>query len=86
MAAETNHLPLLATVVEEVTGVPAAEVRSDCDLIEDLGLDSLSVVEVVFETQKRLATEIPDEGLAGVRTVHDLLQVVDLAVNGSATP
>ena len=46
-------------------------------VISDLGIDSLGMLEIVGSMERQLKIQIPDEALAGIQTVRDLLEVVD---------
>jgi acyl carrier protein len=46
-------------------------------VISDLGIDSLGMLEIVGSMERQLKIQIPDEALAGIETVRDLLEVVD---------
>ncbi|MFE7133461.1 phosphopantetheine-binding protein [Streptomyces sp. NPDC057638] len=73
---EKSALQYVAETIEEVTGVPVSEVAPEKALVDDLGIDSLSMVEIAFTLQKEVGGEIPDEELAGVRTVADLVNLL----------
>ncbi|MGV9381901.1 acyl carrier protein [Nonomuraea sp. NPDC003707] len=73
---QQEYLSILAECVEEVAGVAASEVRPEKSFTEDLGLDSLAMVEVCFATQDSTGVEIPDEALADIKTVQDFLDYV----------
>jgi acyl carrier protein len=49
----------------------------DATLISELGIDSLGMLEIVGTMERQLAIQIPDEALAGIRSVTDLLAVVE---------
>lgn len=74
--AEQQGLPLLSSLVEQVAGVPAPDVQPDRVLIDDLGLDSLALVAVVFAIEERTGASIGEERLVSVRTVQDLLDLM----------
>ena len=68
----------------EVFGNAAAHVsdRSVVGLDEGteiwaLGLDSLGMFEVVGELERQLGVQLPDDQLVGLRTVRDLIDVVE---------
>jgi len=50
-----------------------AQIRPDSRLIEDLGADSLDVVEIVMQLEETFGIEITDEQAESVRTVSELL-------------
>ncbi|HHY07604.1 MAG: acyl carrier protein [Lawsonella sp.] len=66
----------LAEIVEEVTGVEPAEVTLDKKLVDDLDIDSLSMVEIAVQTEDKYGIEIPDEKMKGLRTVRDVVQFI----------
>jgi len=45
-------------------------------VISDLGIDSLGMLEIVGSMERQLKIQIPDDQLAGINTVKDLLEVV----------
>ncbi|MBR8743443.1 acyl carrier protein [Nocardiopsis sp. MG754419] len=71
----TDPLILFQRAIEDVTGIPAAEVAPEKTLAEDLELDSLSLVEVVFALQKATGCALPEEELVEANTVEDLVRI-----------
>lgn len=45
--------------------------------IASLGIDSLGMLEIIGSLERELRIQIPDESLAGIVTVKDLLNAVD---------
>ncbi len=76
MATNEEILPDLASIVEEVAGVDAAEVTSEKSFVDDLDIDSLSMVEIAVQTEDKYGVKIPDEDLAGLRTVGDVVAYI----------
>jgi len=62
----------LATVLEQVAGVDPAEVTMDKTLAEDLDLDSLAMVEVTVAVEDSFGIKVPEDAVAGFRTVGDV--------------
>ena len=50
---------------------------SEATVISELGIDSLGMLEIVGAMERQLKIQIPDESLAGIQTVKDLLNVVE---------
>jgi acyl carrier protein len=50
---------------------------SETTVISELGIDSLGMLEIVGSMERQLKIQIPDESLAGIQTVKDLLNVVE---------
>ncbi|MDQ1437893.1 MAG: acyl carrier protein [Acidimicrobiaceae bacterium] len=70
---------ILGTVREvavEVLGVEADAVVESASLKDDLGADSLDLVEVVMALEERLDITIPEEDLEGIKTVGQAVDVV----------
>lgn len=45
--------------------------------IAELGIDSLGMLEIIGSLERELKIQIPDESLAGITTVRDLLNAVE---------
>ena len=61
----------IAEIIEEVTGIEPSEVTIEKSFVDDLDIDSLSMVEIAVQTEDKYGVKIPDEDLAGLRTVGD---------------
>jgi acyl carrier protein len=66
----------LAEIIDEVAGVPADEVTPEKSFVEDLDIDSLSMVEIAVAAQDKFGVEIPDEQLKDLKTVQDVINFV----------
>ena len=60
-------------VIEQLDCDPA-EVKEDSRFIEDLGADSLDVVELVMALEEKFDIEIPDEDAEKILTVSDAIK------------
>jgi acyl carrier protein len=70
----------LAEIVEEIAGVPADEVTPEKSFVDDLDIDSLSMVEIAVAAQDKFGVEIPDEQLKDLKTVQDVVNFVSKGV------
>ena len=59
-------------IVEEL-GVEREKLTSEASFMEDLGADSLDIVELVMEFEKEFNIDIPDEDAEKLRTVGDAI-------------
>ncbi|MCA9589453.1 MAG: acyl carrier protein [Myxococcales bacterium] len=50
---------------------------AEATVISELGIDSLGMLEIIGSMERQLKIQIPDESLAGIQTVHDLLDAVE---------
>ena len=66
----------LAEIVDEIAGVPADEVTPEKNFVDDLDIDSLSMVEIAVAAQDKFGVEIPDEQLKDLKTVQDVVNYV----------
>jgi len=54
---------------------------SEQTVISELGIDSLGMLEIVGSMERQLKIQIPDESLAGIQTVKDLIELVEKRQN-----
>jgi acyl carrier protein len=66
----------LAAIVEEVAGVDAAEVTPEKSFVDDLDIDSLSMVEIAVQAEDKFGVKIPDDELANLKTVGDAVNYI----------
>ncbi|MFC7342090.1 acyl carrier protein [Saccharopolyspora griseoalba] len=66
----------LATIVEEVAGVDAADVTTEKSFVDDLDIDSLSMVEIAVQAEDKFGVKIPDDELANLKTVGDAVDYI----------
>ena len=69
----------LAEIVNEVAGVDTADVQLDKSFVEDLDVDSLSMVEVVVAAEEKFGVSIPDEQVKNLKTVGDAVAFIERA-------
>jgi len=73
---EQEILSGLAEIVDEVAGVPAADVQLDKSFTDDLDVDSLSMVEVVVAAEEKFGVKISDDDVKNLRTVGDAVSYI----------
>jgi len=66
----------LATIVNEVAGVPVEDVQPDKSFVDDLDIDSLSMVEVVMAAEDKWGVKIPDSEVKNLKTVGDAVSFI----------
>ena len=64
-------------IVVEQLGVDAADVNIDSTFIDDLGADSLDIVELIMAFEEEFSVEIPDEVAEKIKTVKDAVELID---------
>jgi acyl carrier protein len=66
----------LAAIVEEIAGVAAADVTPEKSFVDDLDIDSLSMVEIAVQAEDKFGVKIPDDELANLKTVGDAVNYI----------
>jgi acyl carrier protein len=61
-------------------GVERDKLTDDANFIEDLGADSLDIVELVMEFEKEFNIDIPDEDAEKLKTVGDAMAYLNQKV------
>ena len=70
MAANTDKVK---DIIEKELGVEREKLVDSASFIDDLGADSLDIVELVMEFEKEFNIDIPDEEAEKLRTVGDAI-------------
>ncbi len=70
----------LRAIVAEQLGVDLADVTSNADILDDLGADSLDVVEMMMSIEDAFDIEVPDQELEAMRTIGDVERYVTAAL------
>lgn len=64
-------------IIVEQLGVNADQVTAEAKFIEDLGADSLDIVELVMALEEEFGNEIPDEQAEKLLTVGDVVKYIE---------
>ena len=64
------------TAVATVTGMTAAELRPDTELVIDLCLDSLGMFELVIDLEEVYDLKISDEDIDRIHTIDDIINYI----------
>ena len=64
-------------IVVEQLGVEADDVTIESTFIDDLGADSLDIVELIMAFEEEFSIEIPDEAAEKIKTVQDVVNYID---------
>lgn len=73
--------PRVLEIVAEQLSLPVEEVRPESSFIDDLGADSLDIVELIMEMEEEFGTEIPDEDIEKMNVVQDVISYVSKKVS-----
>lgn len=70
-------LEKVKVILAEQFDVDESELTNDTDLQEDLGADSLDVVDLLMSIEDEFEIEIPDEEIENIRTVGELVSYIE---------
>lgn len=65
------------SIITDQLGVGEDEIKPESSFIEDLGADSLDIVELVMAMEEEFEVEIPDEEAENIKTVGDAINYVN---------
>ncbi|MGZ8305976.1 MAG: acyl carrier protein [Allosphingosinicella sp.] len=75
MSSETSDR--VKKIVVEHLGVEAEKVTEEASFIDDLGADSLDIVELVMAFEEEFGVEIPDDAAEKISTVKDAIDYIE---------
>ena len=65
------------SIIVDQLGVDADQVKSEASFTDDLGADSLDIVELVMAFEEEFGIEIPDEDAEKIGTVQDAVSYIE---------
>ena len=74
--SEQDTFEKVKSIVVEQLGVDEKEVKMDAAYIDDLGADSLDIVELIMAFEEEFDVEIPDEDAQNIKTVKDVIDYI----------
>ena len=70
-------LEKVKAILAEQFDVEEDKVTADTDLQEDLGADSLDVVDLLMSIEDEFGVEVPDEEIENIKTVGSLVSYIE---------
>ncbi len=74
--SEAEILEGLGEIVNEIVGLDVEDVQADKAFVDDLDIDSLSMVEVIVAAEERFGVKIPDDEVKKLKTVGDAVSFI----------
>jgi acyl carrier protein len=73
----TNIEAKVKSIIADQLGVSEDEIKEGSSFIEDLGADSLDIVELVMAMEEEFEIEIPDEEAENIKSVGDAVNYIN---------
>ena len=68
---------MVEKIIAETLKIDINSIKDECKLVEDLGADSLNIVELVMEIEDKYDLSVSDEDAENIFTVADIKQYVE---------
>jgi acyl carrier protein len=66
----------IAKILSDQLGIPQSKITLDSNIVEDLGADSLDVVELLMTLEDNTGKTIPDDKVSDLKTVGDIVEIL----------
>lgn len=78
-----NTADKVKEIISQQLDVDPGQIKEESQFIEDLGADSLAIVELVLAFEEQFEIEIPDEDTEKIRTVGDAVSYIESRTNSN---
>ncbi len=75
------ELEMLKKFVSEILVVDIREIKPESSFVDDLGADSLDLLQIVMGMEEKFNVKIPEEDLTGIVTVQDAIDRIEVLTN-----
>lgn len=65
------------SIICEQLDLEEDKVTMDSNILEDLGADSLDIIDLIMSFEDEFDIEVPDEEIEGIKTVGDLVKYIE---------
>ena len=72
-----NTIEKVKKIIADQLCISAADIKDDANIVEDLGADSLDVVELLMTFEDEFKVSIPDEKLDNLKTLPQIVELID---------
>lgn len=76
IGGESMIFEKIKNIISEQLGIDADEISIDSSFVDDLGADSLDIVELIMALETEFDLEIPDEDAEKISTVNDVVEYI----------
>ncbi|QIK69713.1 acyl carrier protein [Erysipelothrix sp. HDW6C] len=67
----------IKNIVAEILDIEAGTIAEDASILDDLGADSIAVMEIVMELEGEYGVEVPTEDILTLKTVNDIVAYIE---------
>ena len=67
----------LQKIIAEVLNIDTDKITMESTFVDDLGADSLDVVDLLMSIEDEFEIEVPDEEIENIKTVGDLVKYIE---------
>lgn len=77
MADKKTTFDKVQEIIAEKLSLKKEDVKNESNIAEDLGADSLDLVEILMALEDTFGVSIPDEAIPEIKTIKDLVDFID---------
>lgn len=71
----------LVEAIADVLEIETSEIKEESRFLDDLGADSLDIMEIIMNLEEKLNIKIPIEAASNIKTVGDAVKEIEAVVN-----
>lgn len=77
MAEKKTTFEKVRDIIADKLSVKKEDVKNESNIAEDLGADSLDLVEILMDLEDTFGISIPDEAIPQIKTIKELVDFID---------
>lgn len=75
--AQNTTFDKVKDIIAKQLSVKPEEVKNDSNIAEELGADSLDLVEILMSLEDEFGISIPDEAIPEIKTINDVVAFIE---------
>lgn len=64
-------------IIAEILDLKVEDIKDEASILDDLGADSIAVMEIVMELEGEYGVEVPTEDVLNLKTVNDIVAYIE---------
>jgi len=77
MADKAKTIDKVKDIIAKQLSVKPEEIKNDSNIAEELGADSLDLVEILMSLEDEFGISIPDEAIPQIKTINDVVAFIE---------